>query len=100
MYHSQRLREKAVSTWIIAKTEEIIVSSHCDCMAGLNETCSHVAATLFALEAHIRIRDSQTCTGEKAYWLLPKSLVEVPYKRIRELDFTSSKAMKTKLDKK
>ena len=69
-------------------------------MAGLDETCSHVAATLFALEAHIRIRDSQTCTGEKAYWLLPNSLVEVPYKRIRELDFTSSKTMKTKLDKK
>ena len=69
-------------------------------MAGLDETFSHVAATLFTLEAHIRIRDSQTCRGEKAYCLLPNSSVEVPNKRIRELDFFSSKTMKTKLDKK
>ena len=67
-------------------------------MAGLDECCTHVAATLFYVDSTIRIRDAKTCTGEKAHWLLPASLVDVPYKPIKDLDFTSSKTMKQKHD--
>ena len=69
-------------------------------MAGLDESCSQIGATLFFIEAHVRVREAKTCTGEKAYWLLPNALVDVPYKPIKELDFTSSKSQKEKLDKK
>ena len=69
-------------------------------MAGLDESCSHIGTTLFFIEAHVRIREAKTCTGEKAYWLLPNALVDVPYKPIKELDFTSSKSQKKKLDQK
>ena len=62
------------------------------------KSCSHIGATLFFIEAHVRIREAKTCTGEKAYWLLPNALVDVPYKPIKELDFTSSKTQKKKLD--
>ena len=50
------------------------------------------------MRPHVRIREAKTCTGEKAYWLLPNALVDVPYKPIKELDFTSSKTQKKKLD--
>ena len=32
-------------------------------MAGLGETCTHVAATLFYLEASAPLVERQTCTG-------------------------------------
>ena len=35
-------------------------------MAGLDESCSHVGALLFYVEAAVRIRESKTVTGEKA----------------------------------
>ena len=39
--HSQRLSEKPLTPWIIAKPDGEIITAHCDCMAGLGETCSH-----------------------------------------------------------
>lgn len=42
--HSQRLNEKYLSPWIIAKVDGQIECSHCDCVAGLGEVCTHVAA--------------------------------------------------------
>ena len=67
-------------------------------MAGLDECCTHVSATLFYVDSTIRIRNAKTCTGEKPYWRLPANLVDVPYKPVRELDFTSSKTMRQKHD--
>ena len=56
---------------------------------------------LFSLLKHMRgIREAKICIGEKAYWLLPNALVDVPYKPIKELDFTSCKSQKKKLDQK
>ena len=69
-------------------------------MAGLGETCTHVAALLFAVDASVKLRDSKTVTDEKSYWLLPTSVKGVSYKEIREMDFTSAKTMKKKLDRK
>ena len=66
--HSQRLNETALHQWIIAKENVQILTGHCNCMAGLGESCTHVAAVLFALEAAVRIRNSKNCTDEKAYW--------------------------------
>lgn len=31
--------------------EGIVLTAHCDCMAGLGEVCRHVGAVLFVLEA-------------------------------------------------
>uniref|UniRef100_A0A1X7TAX0 SWIM-type domain-containing protein n=1 Tax=Amphimedon queenslandica TaxID=400682 RepID=A0A1X7TAX0_AMPQE len=36
--------------WIIAEKDRKIVAGHCDCMAGLGGTCSHVASFLWAIE--------------------------------------------------
>ena len=69
----------------LSKADGVILSSHCNCMAGLDESCSHIAATLFFIEAHVRIREAKTCTGEKAYWLLPNALVDMPYSQLKNL---------------
>ena len=35
-----------------------IIAVHCNFMAGLAESCSHVGALLFAIEAVVKIRNS------------------------------------------
>ena len=42
-----------------------MVAGHCNCMAGLGESCSHVASLLWALEAGVRLRYSMTVTQKK-----------------------------------
>ena len=98
MKHSQRLSDTSLSPWFIAEQQGKILSAHCDCMAGLGESCSHVGALLFYVDATVRIRGSKTVTQEKAYWLLPTVHREVEYKEIADIDSTAPKTMKRKLD--
>ena len=44
--HSQRLNDKPHTPWIISMVDGKILAAHCDCMAGLGETCSHVSSLL------------------------------------------------------
>ena len=67
--------------------------------AGIGKVCSHVGALLFAIEASVKIRNTKTVTEEKAYWMLPQPVKKVEYKRIRDIDFTSAKTKKKKLDR-
>lgn len=67
-------------------------------MTGLGESCSHVGAMLFAIEATIKLKNSQTVTQEKAYWLLPSALQKVEGKPVKDIDFTSAKSKKKQLD--
>lgn len=58
------LNEKPQSCWIILKVTGEVCYAHCDCMAGLGEACSHIAAILFYLEALVRMQGTKTCTQE------------------------------------
>lgn len=62
--YSQRMNETPLHPWIIF--EDNVISAHCDCMAGLGESCSHVASVLFYLEAAVRLRESCTVTQKSA----------------------------------
>lgn len=95
--HSQRLRDAPLKVWILGLTSGEILTAHCTCMAGAGEACSHLGATLFAVEAHVRIRESITCTGRENAWL-PPPIRDVEFKRIRDIDFCCSKSKKCKLD--
>ena len=44
--HSQRMNDKPLTPWVIASKDGQIVSGHCNCMAGMGETCSHIASRL------------------------------------------------------
>ena len=95
--HSMRLREKPLNPWSIVDANGVIRASHCDCMAGLGEVCSHVAAMLFSIMEILRIRDAQTVTQKPAYWKLPPSVKGVEYTEVRDINFTSAKSLKRKL---
>lgn len=95
--HSQRLREAPLKAWILADSDGSICSAHCTCMAGAGEACSHVGATLFAMETAVRIRESQTCTQKTNVWL-PAHRSGTEYKRLRDIDFASSKKKKSRMD--
>ena len=71
MKHSQTEKAMPLSPWIICETSGKVLVAHCNCMAGIGESCSHIGAVLYCIEATVRIRDSKTCTEEKTYWLLP-----------------------------
>ena len=59
-------------------------ASHCNCIAGIGESCSHIAMLLWAIEASVQIRDSTTVT-KKAYWVLPTPVKDVPYAPIKNI---------------
>ncbi|XP_077862804.1 uncharacterized protein LOC144344897, partial [Saccoglossus kowalevskii] len=96
--HSQSVRETATKPWIILEKNGTIHTANCDCKAGLGDTCTHVSAILFWMEAAVRIRETKTVTQTKAYWLLPSNVQQVPYQPVCEIDFTSAKFKKKMLD--
>ncbi|XP_047126518.1 uncharacterized protein LOC124807886 [Hydra vulgaris] len=85
--------------WIISEKSGNIVCAHCNCMAGLGESCSHVGAVLFHIESAVKIRNSKTCTDEKAYWLLLSSK-KIEFKPVSDIDFTSPKSLQCNLNNK
>ena len=66
-------------------------------MAGLGETCTHIAAILFYLEAAYRVQEVKTCTQGECEWNVP-SLKSVQYLPTKQIDFTSARGKKRKLD--
>ncbi len=56
-------------------------------MAGLGESCSHVASLLWAVEVGGKLRDSMIVTQKKAYWVLPPSVKDVPYSPLMGIKF-------------
>ncbi|KAJ4929158.1 hypothetical protein JOQ06_004777 [Pogonophryne albipinna] len=67
-------------------------------MAGLSESCSHVGAVLFAIEAGVKMRETASCTTEKCKWLMPSHVKEIPAAPVAMIDFSSAKSKKQKLD--
>jgi len=59
-------------------------------MAGLSETCSHVAAHLFYLDSLARA-SSITCTQLNCTWNIPSTVAAIPYARVSDLPFTIPK---------
>lgn len=41
------MNEKDLQCWIAIDKENIVLTGHCTCMAGLGEVCSHTTALLF-----------------------------------------------------
>lgn len=87
-----------MSCWIILERNGEICCAHCNCMAGLGETCTHIAAVLFYLEAATRLQGKQSCTQRKCEWILPSFQKDVKCLPIKDIDFTSVKGKKRKLN--
>ena len=89
--HSQRLNDKPLTPWVIAMNDGQILSGHCDCMAGMGETCSHVASLLWVIASGVQQRDSFTVTDKSAYWVMPSAIKSVPYSEVRDISFAGKK---------
>ena len=82
---SQRMREKPLLPWVIFETSGEVLACHCNCMAGLGETCSHVASLL--LRPAFEEETPMTVTQKKGYLVLPHSVKEVPYVPLSHINF-------------
>ncbi len=60
--------------------------------------CTHVTAVLFFLETSTRLQSKTTCTQEKCQWVIPSYQKNIPYAPVKDLDFTSAKGRKKKID--
>ena len=60
-------------------------------MAGLGETCSHVASLLWATAAGVEKWDSLTVTQKSAYWVMPPAIKSVPYAQVGDIKFIGKK---------
>nr|XP_029720701.1 uncharacterized protein LOC115262437 [Aedes albopictus] len=88
--HSFSLRERPLNPWVIIDHDGRILSAHCDCAIGLLETCSHVGATLFALDdIRQKFLDKKiSVTDLPAYWNKPPANVQSNlYKKIKDISF-------------
>ncbi|KAL3847209.1 hypothetical protein ACJMK2_018131 [Sinanodonta woodiana] len=66
---SWRVTEEPHHPWAALKKSGPVIAAHCDCMAGLGETCSHIGALLFKIEAAVRLGyTSSTCTDRPCEW--------------------------------
>ena len=85
------MNDKPLIPWFIAKCDGKMLAAHCDCMAGLGETCSHVATLLWAIATGVEKRSSLTVTQKSAYWVMPPAIKSVPYQPIGEINFVGKK---------
>ena len=67
---SQRLNDNPHMPWVAINLKEPSVETvHCTCMAGFGESCSHIGALLFKLEAAIRAGFTKNaCTDVAWAW--------------------------------
>lgn len=99
--HSQRMNDPLVNIWIITEQDGTVLSAHClGCKAGLAESCSHIASVLFYLEATTRLHGKLARTQVKCSWIVPMYVNEVPYARVKDINFLSAKKLKENLDQK
>ena len=67
--HSQRLTAPPLKVWVAIKQQGEVLCAHCICMAGLGETCSHIAALLFAVETNTQLKSQFASTSLPCTWL-------------------------------
>ena len=67
---SQRLNDEPHTPWVAINRESIsVMNAHCTCMAGLGESCTHIGALLFKIEAAVRAGFTRrACTDEACLW--------------------------------
>ena len=85
---SQRLNDPYHDMWMaIEKETGKVTCAYCNCAAGLSQTCNHVAAMLFRVEAAVRAGfTNPTCTSQKLQWNVPKDDTFIKATPISEIE--------------
>ena len=82
--YSQRLSDAPLKVWMAVKVDGEVVCVHCNCMTGLGEVCSHVAAVLYTAEANMQITNCTSLTSLSCSWL-PPSFKTVPCMQVSDM---------------
>ena len=97
--HSQRMTKAPLPVWITASNEGTILSAHfLGCKAGLAESSSCGKCSILC-GAWTRINGKLACAQVKCTWLLPAYVNEVPYSKVKDINFKSARRIKNELDK-
>lgn len=94
--HSQRLNDPPLKPWVACHKSGQVLAAHCTCKAGLGEVCSHIAATLFFMEAIVKRKQETACTSLPCEWIKPGGKGQ--YKEAIDIDFSSVQAKKRRID--
>ncbi|KAI8486209.1 uncharacterized protein LOC144905934 [Branchiostoma floridae x Branchiostoma belcheri] len=93
---SEKLNDIPHNVWVCADPTGTIKKAYCSCTAGLSQTCNHVAALLFKVEAAVRtnMADPAACTSTACQWnAAPKKAVQPS--RVKDMNFKNEKFCKT-----
>ncbi len=75
--------------YVCQKKTGKIICTHCTCMAGLSQTCNHIAAALFCVEAASRMGlKNPSCTSKSWKWLLNNK--KVAYMKVKDMKLKRS----------
>ena len=68
---SQKINDTPHKLWLcLCKETGKILATHCTCMAGMSQTCNHVAAALFRIQSACRMGlNNPSCTAKVCAWL-------------------------------
>ena len=68
---SQRISDARHKLWVcIEKSSGKVICGRCSCMVGIAQTCNHIAAALFRIEAAVRMGlCNPSCTSRPCEWL-------------------------------
>ena len=85
---SERINDTFHKLWIvIEKKSSKILRAHCTCMAGMGQTCNHIAAALFRIEAVVRLGlTNPSCTSKPNEWLPCRK--DVAPTKVKNIDFS------------
>ncbi|XP_055012544.1 uncharacterized protein LOC129409807 [Boleophthalmus pectinirostris] len=95
--HSQRLNDPQLKPWMVVWNDGVVLGAHCNCTAGLGESCSHVSAVLFSIWQHnSRRKEEIAVTSKKCKWGTPSedSLKKVEYQQGKDIIFNNSQQSK------
>ena len=94
--HSQSVSASRLKPWVAAEKGGTVLCAHCTCMAGLGESCSHIAALLFAAKAFTKLSKGTSCTSQACQWLSP-SMQNVNPSPIADIDFSTPESKRKKM---
>lgn len=95
--HSQRLNDPQLKPWVVVRNDGVVLGAHCNCTAGLGESCSHVSAVLFRVWQHNHRREEEIAvTSKKCKWATPseESVKRVEYQRGKDIIFNNTQLCK------
>ncbi|KAL5471123.1 hypothetical protein EMCRGX_G029204, partial [Ephydatia muelleri] len=85
----QKLSSPPLMPWVGVDYNGTVLCAHCNCMAGVGEACSHIAALLYFVRTKANLNKQASCTSKLYTWLQPSHKNEATYATIADVDFTS-----------